>query len=109
MGEENMKTTDELIPMDILIQVAPVIRNTAHPLRLRILDYLQCVGEPQNVNQITEATEVAQASVSQQLRILKDQGVLSCHRNGLFMMYEISNPALLHLLECIRTHGKDCK
>lgn len=104
-----MKKTTELIPMDVLNKVAPVIRNTAHPLRLRILDYLQCAGEPQNVNQITEATAVAQACVSQQLRILKDQGVLTCQRNGLYMMYEISNPALLHLLDCIRTCGKDCK
>lgn len=104
-----MKKPIELIPMEVLNQVAPVIRNTAHPIRLRILDYLKCAGEPQNVNQITEATDVAQAFVSQQLRILKDQGVLTCHRNGLFMMYEISNPALLHLLECIRMHGKECK
>ena len=103
-----MKNNTELIPMEVLNLVAPVIRNTAHPLRLRILDYLQCVGEPQNVNQITEAADVAQALVSQQLRILKDQGVLTCHRNGLFMMYEIANPALLHLLECIRKHSKEC-
>lgn len=94
----------DLIDMAVLEQVAPVIRNAAHPLRLRILDFLECQGEPCTVNQITQAAGAPQAFVSQQLRILKDQGVVCCRRQGSFMFYEIANPALLHLLECIRTH-----
>jgi DNA-binding transcriptional ArsR family regulator len=93
-----------LIDMEVLERVAPIIRSAAHPLRLRILDYLQCEGEPCSVSRIAGAAGAPQAFVSQQLRILKDQGVLTCRRHGSFILYNIANPALLHLLECIRKH-----
>ena len=90
--------------MAVLERVAPVIRNAAHPLRLRILDYLRREGEPRNVTQIVEASGAGQAVVSQQLRILRDQGLLSARRVGNFVLYDIANPSIFHLLECIRSH-----
>ncbi len=98
-----------LIPMQVLERVAPLIRHAAHPLRLRILDFLRFRMTPCSVGQIAEAAGAPQAFVSQQLRILKDQGILSCRRHGSFILYEIANPALLHLLECIRTHHRECR
>src|SRR5579859_7819208 len=91
-----------LIPMEVLERAAPMIRNAAHPLRLRILDYLRFEGEPRTVTQIIEATGAEQAIVSQQLRILKDQGILSSHREGNYVLYDIANRSVLHLLDCIR-------
>jgi len=44
--------------------------------------------------------------VSQQLRILKDQGVLSCQRQGNFVLYEITTPNVFLILDCIRAHGQ---
>jgi ArsR family transcriptional regulator len=90
--------------MAVLEQVAPVIRHAAHPLRLRILDYLRVSEEPQPVGSIVEACGTGQAIVSQQLRILKDQGVLSSHREGSNVLYRIENANVLLLLECIRRH-----
>lgn len=98
----------ELIEMAVLERVAPIIRNAAHPLRLRILDYLDTEGEPRTVGQIAEVCGVAPTFVSQQLRILKDQGVLGCRRSGNYVLYEIANPALLHLISCIRQHQGEC-
>ncbi len=97
-----------LIDMDTLERVAPVIRNAAHPLRLRILDYLAAEGEPRTVTQITEAAGAGQAVVSQQLRILKDQGILAARRHGNFVHYDIANRSVLHLLSCIRHHEGNC-
>src|SRR5690242_20491175 len=94
----------ELIDMDTLERVAPIIRNAAHPLRLRILDYLQNEGVPMTVSQIMEAANAEQAVVSQQLRILKDQGIVRARRNGNNVLYEISNRSVLRLLDCIREH-----
>ena len=96
---------EELIPLELLERVAPIIRNTAHPLRLRILDYLRREGEARTVSQIIEATCAEQAIVSQQLRILKDQGILSSRREGNYVLYDIANRSVLHLLDCIRSHG----
>lgn len=96
-----------LIDMDRLERVAPVIRAAAHPLRLRILDFLDHAGEPKTVSEIVEASGAQQAMVSQQLRILKDQGILYCRRIKSHVYYGIANSSILHLLECIRTHD-DC-
>jgi DNA-binding transcriptional ArsR family regulator len=90
--------------METLERVAPILRNVAHPLRLRILDYLEQEGEPRSVSDIMEAAEAGQAIVSQQLRILKDQGVLSARREGNYVLYGIADRSVLLLLECIRHH-----
>jgi len=88
--------------METLERITPIIRNVAHPMRLRILDYLDHQGEPRSVSDIMEATGGAQAIVSQQLRILKDQGVLAAKREGNFVLYSITDRSVLLLLECIR-------
>lgn len=94
-----------LIDMETLERVAPVIRNVAHPLRLRILDYLQHEGSPRTVSQIVDVSGAGQALVSQQLRILKDSGVLLARREGSYIFYSIANPNVLLILDCIRAHG----
>jgi DNA-binding transcriptional ArsR family regulator len=99
-----LSTTRELIDMETLERVAPVIRNAAHPLRLRIIDYLGNEGEPRTVSQIIEVCGAEQAVVSQQLRILKDQGIVSARREGTYVLYSISERSVLFLLECIRNH-----
>jgi len=93
-----------LIDMKTLERVAPIIRNAAHPLRLRILDYLQYEGQPRTVSEIVQVTGAGQAIVSQQLRILKDQGILSARREGNYVLYDIANRSVLLLLDCIRKH-----
>jgi len=95
---------DELIDMETLERVAPIIRNAAHPIRLRVLDFLRQQGQACTVTQITEAAGASQAIVSQQLRILKDQGVLSAKRDGNFMFYDVADRSVLLLLDCIRQH-----
>ena len=90
--------------METLERVAPIIRNAAHPIRLRVLDYLRQQGEPRTVTDITQAAGVTQAIVSQQLRILKDQGILSARRDGNYILYDLADRSVLLLLDCIRQH-----
>lgn len=97
-----MDTTITL-DMQTLERVAPIIRVLAHPLRLRILDFLYATGAPQRVTEIVEAAEGApQAIVSQQLKILRDQGIVDGERRGNCVYYRITNNEPLHILECIR-------
>jgi DNA-binding transcriptional ArsR family regulator len=97
-------TATSLIDIETLERVAPIIRNVAHPLRLRILDYLDQEGAPRSVSDIMAAADAGQAIVSQQLRILKDQGVLAARRDGNFVLYTIADRSVLLLLDCIRHH-----
>lgn len=98
-------TRPPMLDMEMLERIAPIIRHAAHPLRLRILDFLRWAETPQTVSQIVQASGASQAVVSQQLRILRDQGIVRCHREGTNVRYEVANPNVLLLLECIRRHG----
>jgi len=93
---------NELIDMETLERVTPIIRSSAHPIRLRILDFLMQQGEECSVTQITEAAKSSQAIVSQQLRILKDQGILSARREGNYVLCDLADRSVLLLLDCIR-------
>ncbi|HEY3412483.1 MAG TPA: metalloregulator ArsR/SmtB family transcription factor [Armatimonadota bacterium] len=110
MKDSTESNTQSLIPMDALTTVTPMLRAVAHPIRLRILDYLRNEGEARTVSQIEEACGAQQAVVSQQLRILKDQGVLGSQRQGNFVFYSIATPSVLLILDCIRQHnaGASC-
>ena len=100
----SIEQTDQLVDMETLERVAPIIRTAAHPIRLRILDFLRQRGGPCTVTDIIDATGATQAIVSQQLRILKDQSVLSAKRDGNYVLYDIADRSVLFLLECIRQH-----
>lgn len=97
-----------LIDMDTLDRVAPIIRNAAHPMRLRILDYLSREDTARSVGDIIAACGAGQAVVSQQLRILKDQGILCSRRDGSHVLYGVANRKVLLLLDCIRLHQDGC-
>ncbi|MGQ9466023.1 MAG: ArsR/SmtB family transcription factor [Anaerolineae bacterium] len=77
----------------------PVIRLfslLAHPARLRILDLLRR-GEA-CVCHLQAALGVSQPYVSQQLRVLREAGLISQHREGLYVYYRLTDPRVEHLL-----------
>ncbi len=78
-------------------QVAAMFRLLAHPARLQILDELRrgaaCVCHLQTVLQRP------QAYVSQQLKVLRDTGMLHASKDGLNVYYALANPKLLAVLE----------
>lgn len=99
------KMTNTTLDMPTLERIAPIIRVLSHPLRLRILDFLERSGNPQRVTEIVEASEGSQqAIVSQQLKILRDSGILNADRRGNCVYYSIANHKSLYFLDCIRNH-----
>ncbi|WP_394794940.1 ArsR/SmtB family transcription factor [Armatimonas sp.] len=93
------------LDMPTLERIAPMIRVLSHPLRLRILDFLEKSDCPQRVTEIVDASDGAQqAIVSQQLKILRDMGILNADRRGNCVYYSIGNTKALYFLDCIRRH-----
>ncbi len=68
----------------------------AHPARLRILDILRR-GEA-CVCHLQAALGVPQPYVSQQLRVLREAGLLSYRRKGLFVYYRLVDQRVACLL-----------
>ncbi len=77
-------------------QAAELFHLLAHPARLRILDELRraqaCVCHLQTV------LRRPQAYISQQLRVLREGGVVSGEREGLNVYYRITRARVLTLL-----------
>ena len=91
------------IPDNVVRQAAEVLRAVAHPLRLRVLEFLED-GHPRCVTEIQDYLGARQSVTSTQLALLRDRGILSARRDGIQVYYTVSNPAVCQIIECIRGH-----
>jgi len=77
-------------------QAARLLRLLSHPARLRILDELRrdeaCVCHLQAV------LSRPQAYVSQQLRVLREAGVVTDRKEGLNVYYRLTDPRVAEVL-----------
>ncbi|MBT3340262.1 MAG: helix-turn-helix transcriptional regulator [Planctomycetes bacterium] len=92
-----------LVPLEMLAVAAPLIRVAAHPVRLRIIDYLLHNGEA-CVGDIAKMAETEQAVTSQHLATLRQHQVLAARREGQRVIYSLIVPELEFLLDCISSH-----
>jgi ArsR family transcriptional regulator len=78
-------------------QAADFLKGLASPHRLVILCQLS-EGE-KSVTQLIEATQIAQTSMSQHLKKLKDEGLVDYRREHRVLFYRIAHPAVLEIME----------
>lgn len=98
----------DLIPMDELRKTARSFGMVAHPIRYRILDFLEVSDKPERVTEIVEACEGAsQPIVSQQIKLLLDAGLLSRKRQGNCIYYGLQSRELSYLLEQVRIFSEE--
>lgn len=81
----------------VYTQTAEVFQLLSHPARLQILDELRrneaCVCHLETV------LGRPQAYISQQLRVLREAGVLDTNKDGLNVFYRLVDPQIQRLLE----------
>ncbi len=84
-----MRKTKVTFESDKLAYSCELMRALAHPLRLRILEFID-QNETINVNKIYNTLRIEQSITSQHLKILKLAGVVNAERDGKFMHYTIN-------------------
>jgi len=84
-----MRKTKVTFESDKLSYSCELMRALAHPLRLRILEFID-QNESINVNKIYNTLRIEQSITSQHLKILKLAGVVNAERDGKFMHYTIN-------------------
>lgn len=89
-----MRQTKVTFDSEKLRYSSELMRAIAHPLRLRILEYIDS-QEKINVNKIYNSLGIEQSICSQHLRTLKLAGVVSCEKDGKFMRYSINYDVLI--------------
>jgi ArsR family transcriptional regulator len=85
------------MPQQIANFKAEFFKALAHPIRIRILDCLRD-GE-KGVNELSEALEIEQANVSQQLAILRVRNIVVGRTSGSNVYYSVSDRTLFKLLD----------
>ena len=79
---------------------AQFFRALAHPARIRILEILTRGGR--TVQELQEALALEQPIVSQQLAVLRNQGIVAAQKEGLSVRYTLRDPLVGELLDVAR-------
>ena len=79
---------------------ARFFRALAHPVRIRILEILVRGGR--TVQELQEALTLEQPIVSQQLAVLRNQGIVVAEKKGLSVRYTLRDPLVGNLLDVAR-------
>ena len=79
---------------------AQFFRALAHPARIGILEILVRGGR--TVQELQQALALEQPMVSQQLAVLRNQGIVSAQKKGLSVRYTLRDPLVGELLDVAR-------
>ena len=89
------------LPSDVMNKAVRGLTYIAHPLRLRILEFLDVNGMS-SVSAISRAVGAEQMIVSQSLRKMRDTNLVRTHRRGIFVYYEICEEYPASIFVCLR-------
>ena len=92
---------DNQLPVNIMKKAAKGLSYISHPLRLRILEFLDVNGSS-SVSAITKGINGEQVFVSQSLRKLREAGLVKTERRGIFIYYTIEEEYPASIFFCIR-------
>src|SRR4051812_9371171 len=96
MPEGETWPMSDAIPKNRMPDVAATFRLLGDESRLAILACLMS-GDEQNVGQVAQATGRTAASVSKNLKLLANGGILRRRKDGLQVFYRISGPVWEHV------------
>ncbi len=95
------KIMEEQLPIEIMKKAVKGISYISHPLRLRILEYLDVNGSS-SVSTITKALGAEQVIVSQALKKMRDSHLVKTTRKGIFIYYDIMEEYPASIFVCLR-------
>ncbi|MET0897676.1 MAG: metalloregulator ArsR/SmtB family transcription factor [Mycobacterium sp.] len=77
---------------------ANLFKALAHPARIRVLEILSASDQPVPVSEILAETDLEPTLLSQHLAVLKRHRVVTSHRSGNAVHYELAHPKVQELL-----------
>jgi ArsR family transcriptional regulator len=92
--------SEMVLDTEKLERAADILKTVAHPVRLRIIDFLE--SGDKTVTELCRHLGSQQPYMSQQLNLMKAKGILSSKRNGNQVYYSIANPSVVKVIHCVR-------
>ncbi len=86
-------------------EVARIARAISHPVRLQILNELRDGGA--YVMHLTAVLGRPQANISQHLMVLRQAGLVTPIREGMTVLYQLSDPHILDVLDALEKLAQD--
>lgn len=84
---------------DAADQASALLRTLANPDRLMLL--CELVAGERSVSELAEATGLQQPSLSQQLGVLRNEGLVETRREGKFIYYSLASPEAARVLQLL--------
>ena len=91
----------EQLPLEIMQKAAKGIGYIAHPLRLRILEFLDVNGAS-SVSALSKGVGEEQVIVSQSLKKMRDAHLVKTQRKGIFIYYSVNEEYPASIFVCLR-------
>jgi len=79
---------------------AMLCQAIAAPIRIALLYELS--DGVRHVNELVDALQLPQATVSRHLKILRESSLVKTHRDGPFIYYELTDPRVIEALDIMR-------
>jgi DNA-binding transcriptional ArsR family regulator len=76
---------------------AEIFKALSHPVRIAILNLLR--GGERCVCEFIPALEIEQPNVSRHLAVLKREGIITSRKDGLKVIYKVTDPRVFELLD----------
>lgn len=95
-----MRKAKVYIDNDNLNVSSEILRAIAHPLRMRILEFIDNNANI-NVNKIYNTLKLEQSITSQHLRILRDAGLVNTNRDGKYVHYTVNYDKIAHVVNSV--------
>ncbi|OGQ99544.1 MAG: transcriptional regulator [Deltaproteobacteria bacterium RIFOXYD12_FULL_55_16] len=92
-------TNIDLLDIEVLEKAAECLKTLAHPHRLRMIQIL--LLESSTVGDLATACQIPSNVASEHLRLLKDRGFLRSERQGRNVYYQIAEPGLASIMQCV--------
>ncbi len=108
MNRNTMQKTEMNVRLqqEKLTQAAELLRALAHPLRLKIIGFID-KNDSIHVNKIYNSLKLEQSITSQHLRILRLAEVVNTRREGKFIFYSLNYDKLGNTIDAIRAYLDD--
>ena len=93
-------TTDLNLSIEKMEKVAFILKTTAHPTRIAIVQLL-AAHDSLSVTGISERLAVEQSLLSHHLLGMKLKGILSSHREGKNVLYALKMREVVDVIQCL--------
>lgn len=92
---------DKKLEIEIDMLYNRICHALADPTRILILYHLY--EEPRFVNELVEAMNIPQSTISRHLRVLRDRNLVTTERDGVTIRYKLADRRIIDALDILRS------